>query len=110
MIPNSQYLPLVGQLQGAKKIHMHLTTLETRGCIEHCQHSHQAEEAMYFLEGEAEYAAGETVHRVGPGDYLFFPAGVSHGVVHFFSERMKYLVVRSVEPNDELCCCEHCPR
>ena len=107
MIPASQYLPLVSQLQGARKIHLHLTTLDTLGVTQHYQHSHEAEEAMYFLEGEAEYAVGEAVHRVGPGSSLFFPTGVPHGFVRFFSERMKYLVVRSVDTGGDPCCCEH---
>jgi uncharacterized cupin superfamily protein len=109
MIPASQYLPLVSQAQGAKKVHIHLTTLDTRGITGRYEHSHQAEEAMYILEGEAEYAVGDSIRRVGPGDCLFFPAGVPHGYLRFSSPRMKYLVIRSVEPGEERCCCEAPP-
>jgi uncharacterized cupin superfamily protein len=106
MIPTSEYLSLVSQRHGAQKIHVHLTTLDTRGIAGPLEHSHEAEEAMYCLEGEAEYAVGDAVHRVGPGDCLFFPAGAPHGPRRFFSERMRYLVVRSIEADDGPCCCE----
>ena len=107
MNPKSQYDSLLGYAQGAKKIHVHLTVLDTRGIEGPYEHSHEAEEAMYFLEGEAEYAVGGTIRRVVPGDLLFFPSGVAHGYVRFFSDRMRYLVIRNVEPGaDERCCCE----
>ena len=69
-------------------------------------YSHQAEEAMYFLEGEAEYTFAGKTHRVGPGDLLFFPPNQQHAKVKYLSDRMKYLVIRSVEQDaEEECCC-----
>ena len=99
------YTSLVGHAEGARKIHVHLTTLDTRSGVDRYEHSHRAEEAMYFLEGEAEYSFGGTTHRVGPGDLLFFRPGEPHGQVRYLSERMRYLVIRSVEDGaDESCC------
>jgi len=110
MIPACQYRPLVGQSQGARKIHVHFTTLDTQDIDATPHHSHEAEEAMFILEGELEYMVGEQVRRIGPGDWLFFPSGVEHGCVRYLSPRMRYVVMRSVEPGGEPCCCEgHSP-
>ncbi|MDP6381129.1 MAG: cupin domain-containing protein [Phycisphaerae bacterium] len=100
------YTSLLGYEQGARKIHVHLTNLDTRGPGGNHQHSHKAEEAVYFIEGEAEYTFGGKAHKVGPGDLLFFPSGVEHAEVKYFTDAMKYLVIRSVEGDaDERCCC-----
>jgi uncharacterized cupin superfamily protein len=110
MTPTRAFRSLLGRAQGARNIHVHLTTLDTRGLQGRYAHQHKAEEAMYFLEGEAEYAVGGASHRVGPGDLLFFPSGIPHGYVRFFSDRMRYLVIRSVEPGEEeRCCCDEEP-
>ena len=102
----SEYESLLGYEEGARKIHVHLTRLDTRGEPKRYEHSHKAEEAMYFLQGEAEYAFRGKTHRVGPGDLLFFRPGEPHGQVKFLSDTMEYLVIRSVEEGeDEACCC-----
>jgi uncharacterized cupin superfamily protein len=99
------YSPLVGDEQGARRIHVHVTELDPAGDGWQHQHSHTAEEAIYILEGQAEFTfAGET-HRVGPGDAVFFPSGVTHAKTKFFTDKMKYLVIRSIELDDEPCCC-----
>lgn len=100
------YRSLVGPAEGAKKLHMHLTELDTREGGWPKQHAHAAEEALFVLEGEAEFAFGGEVHRVGPGDAVFFPSGVQHAEAKFFTDHMKYVVVRTVEPGDPPCCCQ----
>jgi len=102
----NEYISLLGYAEGAKKIHVHVTTLDAPIAKEPHKHSHTAEEAMYFLEGEVEYAVGEEIVKAGPGDLLFFPSNVFHGPVRFMSDRLKYLVIRNIEPNDERCCCD----
>jgi len=57
------------------------------------------------LEGEAEFSFAGKTHRVGPGDAVFFPSGVMHAETKFFTDKMKYLVIRTIEPDDEPCCC-----
>ena len=99
------YTSLVGDEQGARKIHVHVTELNPSGDGWTHQHTHAAEEALYILEGEAEFTFDGNSHRVGPGDLVFFPAGVLHAETKFFSDKMKYLVVRSIEPEDGPCCC-----
>jgi len=100
------YKPLLGREQGARKMHVHFTELDPAGSGWGHQHSHAAEEAIYILEGQAEFAFDGKTYRTGPGDLVFFPSGVTHAETKFFSEKMKYLVIRSIEPGDEPCCCE----
>ena len=99
------YESLVGREQGARKIHVHVTELAPSGDGWTRQHSHEAEEAIYILEGRAEFTFAGKTHRAGPGDVVFFPSGVLHAETKFFTDRMKYLVIRSVAPNEEPCCC-----
>ena len=99
------YESLVGPEQEARRIHVHLTELNPSGGGWPSQHSHAAEEAIYILEGEAEFKFAGKTHRVGPGEAVFFPSGVTHAEARFFTDKMKYLVIRTVEPDDEPCCC-----
>lgn len=99
------YRPLLGQAQGARKLHVHLTELNGADGWQG-QHAHAAEEAIYILEGEAEFTFGGRTYRVGPGEMVLFPSNVMHAEARFFSDKMKYLVIRTVEPGDEPCCCE----
>ena len=99
------YDSLVGPEQGARKIHVHVTELNPSGEGWASQHAHRAEEAIYILEGEAELTFSGKTHRVGPGEAVFFPSGVTHAETKFFTDKMKYLVIRTVEPGDEPCCC-----
>ena len=99
------YKSLVGHAEGAQKIHVHVTELDPCGGGWAHQHSHAAEEAIYILEGEAEFTFDGNTYRVGPGQLVFFPSGVMHAETRFFNDKMKYLVIRSVEAGDEPCCC-----
>ena len=99
------YRSLLGDAEGARKIHVHLTELDPSGAGWAHQHSHAAEEAIYVLEGQAEFTFAGKTHRVGPGELVFFPSGVMHAETKFFTDKMKYLVIRTIEPEDEPCCC-----
>lgn len=102
----TEYVSLLGHAQGAAKIHVHLSRLDAEIGGQGYQHSHQAEEAIYLLEGEAEYAVGGRVRRLGPGELIFFPPGEPHGALRFLRSPIKYLVIRNVEPGEEeRCCC-----
>ena len=104
---NSQahYEQVVGQKNGAKRMHVHLTELRDARNGWGYQHAHHAEEAVYMLEGEGEFTFDGATHRVGPGQAVFFPSGIVHAETKFFSDTVKYLVIRTVEPGDEPCCC-----
>ena len=41
-------------------------------------HRHPYDELWVCQAGAADFADGESVHRVGPGDIVFAPAGLSH--------------------------------
>ena len=101
----ANYLPLLGQEHAARKLHVHLTELDPAGEGWEHQHSHAAEEAIYILEGEAEFIFAGQTHRVGPGELVFFPSNVTHAETRFLTSKMKYLVIRTMEPGDEPCCC-----
>jgi quercetin dioxygenase-like cupin family protein len=102
---NALYKSLVGSEQGARRLHAHLTELrDARGGWGY-QHAHTAEEAIYMLEGEGEFTFGGRTYRVGPGEAVFFPSGVMHAETRFFTDTVRYLVIRTVEPGDEPCCC-----
>jgi uncharacterized cupin superfamily protein len=101
----ADYDSLLGKGQGAKKVHVHLTTLDPAGDGWEHQHSHTAEEAIYILEGQAEFTFDGETHRVGPGELVFFPSNVTHAKTRFFTPRMRYLVIRTMEPGDDPCCC-----
>jgi mannose-6-phosphate isomerase-like protein (cupin superfamily) len=42
------------------------------------QSPHTRDEAYVVVEGRGQFRNGQTVHRFGPGDVLFVPAGVEH--------------------------------
>ncbi|MBN2582519.1 MAG: cupin domain-containing protein [Planctomycetes bacterium] len=99
------YRSLLGHEQGARHIHVHMTELDVSQAGPHYQHIHAAEEAVYVLEGRVRYTFAGRTHECGPGDLVFFPPNVPHAEVEYLSPRLKYLVIRSVEPGDEPCCC-----
>jgi uncharacterized cupin superfamily protein len=102
---NAHYQPVVGTNVGAKRMHVHMTELRDARKGWGYQHSHEAEEAIYMLEGEGEFTFGGKTYHVGPGQAVFFPSGVTHAETKFFNDTVKYLVIRTVEPGDEPCCC-----
>ncbi len=99
------YQSVVGPIDGARRLHVHVTELHDARDGWGYQHAHEAEEAIYMLEGEGEFTFNGKTHRVGPGQAVFFPSGIMHAETKFVSDRVKYLVIRTVEPGDEPCCC-----
>jgi quercetin dioxygenase-like cupin family protein len=99
------YQSLLGYRDGAKKLHIHLTEILSTASHPPYQHRHDAEEAFYVLEGEAEYRFGGKTIKAGPGDVVFIPSGVLHAEINYLTPSMRYLTVRTVEPADEPCCC-----
>ncbi len=106
MDTHDRYRSLLGHAEGAYKLHVHLTTIENKGSPRVYGHRHAAEEAVYVLEGEIEFAIDGRRARAGPGELLFFPAGSYHESTALGGERVRYLVIRSVEDGAaERCCC-----
>ncbi|MCL4205219.1 MAG: cupin domain-containing protein [Pirellulaceae bacterium] len=101
----AHYRSLLDKEHGARKLHVHLTELDPAGDGWGRQHAHEAEEVIYILEGEAEFTFAGRTYRVGPGELVFFPSNVTHAETRFLTPKMKYLVIRTMEPNDARCCC-----
>ena len=102
---HASYRSLLGLDQGAKKFHVHVTELDPAGEGWEQQHAHAAEEALFMLEGQAEFTFGGKRHAIGPGELVLFPANVMHAQTRFLTRKVKYLVIRSFEPGDDRCCC-----
>ncbi|MCC7475992.1 MAG: cupin domain-containing protein [Pirellulales bacterium] len=103
---NAHYEPVITPSMGARRMHVHLTEINDARKGWGYQHCHEAEEAVYMLEGEGEFTFDGKTYHVGPGQAVFFPSGIVHAETKFLSDKVKYLVIRTVEPGDEPCCCE----
>ena len=102
---SNHYQSLVGFAEGARKLHLHLTEIPDTSLHVLYQHEHKAEEAFFILDGSARYTFdGKTVTAV-PGEAVFIPSGVRHAEVEYLTPSMKYLTIRTVEEDDEPCCC-----
>ncbi|MDF1852656.1 MAG: dimethylsulfonioproprionate lyase family protein [Verrucomicrobiales bacterium] len=99
------YHSLVGIEDGAKRLHIHLTEIPDTASHPPYQHEHKAEEAFYLLEGSAEYRFDGKKITAGPGEVVFIPSGVRHAEITYHTPSMKYLTIRTVELDDEPCCC-----
>ena len=87
---------------GSKALCMHL--IEMPPGAEAKPHYHEAHEtAIYVLEGSAEMRHGpnlERVARVGPGDYLYIPAGVPHQPYNPTDKPVRAVIART-DPNEQ---------
>ena len=99
------YHPLLGSKHGARKLHVHLTEIPDTRAHASYEHQHKAEEAVYILEGSAEYTFDGSTVLAGPGDLVFFPSDVPHAKVKYLSPALTYLLIRDVREEDEPCCC-----
>ena len=102
---SNNYQSLVGFSDGARKLHIHQTEIPDTATHEPYEHEHKAEEVFYILEGSAEYSFGGKTIKAGPGEVVFIPSGVRHAKIKYLTPKMKYLTIRSVEAEDEPCCC-----
>lgn len=102
----AQYHPLLGNSEGAGRLHIHRTQLVGDGPESRYVHSHKAEEAMFILEGRAEFSIDGRKSSAGPGEVVFFPSGSVHGITRVLEGPMQYVTIRTVEEGDEPCCCQ----
>ncbi|MCA9058402.1 MAG: cupin domain-containing protein [Planctomycetaceae bacterium] len=100
-----QYRSLVGHQDGARKLHIHRTVIADTSNHPPYQHQHVAEEAFYILDGRAEYTFDGRSIVAGPGETVFIPSGVLHAEIRYLTPSMVYLTIRTVEAEDEPCCC-----
>ena len=78
---------------GARQLEVVLGVVAGRGGA--LKHSHPGiEQVCYVLEGRARVEVGDDyVDEVGPGDSVFFPAGVPHVFTTTSEEPVKVLVI-----------------
>jgi len=102
---NLHYQSLVGHAEGARRLHVHRTVIPDTSAHPPYQHEHVSEEVFYILEGKAEYRFGGKTILAGPGEAVFIPSGVRHAEITYFTPTMTYLTIRTIESEDEPCCC-----
>ena len=56
------------------------------------QQPHTRDEAYVVLRGTGEFVNGDTRHPVGPGDFLFVPAGVVHRFENFSEDLAVWVI------------------
>jgi uncharacterized cupin superfamily protein len=103
-----EYTPLLGRRDGLLRIHIHETVLVAESAADrrsHYIHSHSAEEAFYVLEGTAKFFSPDGDRVVTPGEVIHFPARTAHGDFEMLGDRLRYLVIRTIEDDDPPCCC-----
>ena len=93
---------IAAETVGSTGICMHLLTIPPGGRAK--AHRHEAHEsAIYTISGTCEFWWGEgLVHReeVGPGDFVYIPAGVPHLPINRGPEPM-FAVIARTDPNEQ---------
>lgn len=84
----------LGDEVGLKNIGVHLITIAPGDkSTEFHVHKYE-EEAIYVLSGHGTEMVGDTSHKIGPGDFIGFPAGgVAHETVNDGTEPLVCLVI-----------------
>ena len=84
----------IGDEVGLKNIGIHLITIAA-GDKSTELHSHKyEEEAIYVLSGHGTEVMGDTSQKIGPGDFIGFPAGgAAHETVNNGTEPLVCLVI-----------------
>jgi quercetin dioxygenase-like cupin family protein len=66
---------------------------------EHHAHIHAGQDKMYVvIEGQGEASVGDDIRPVSPGDMVFAPAGIIHGMKNTGDANLTVLVVFSPPP------------
>jgi mannose-6-phosphate isomerase-like protein (cupin superfamily) len=56
------------------------------------QQPHTRDEAYIVVQGSGEFINGESRQVIGPGDFLFVPAGVEHRFVNFTDDLIVWVI------------------
>ncbi|MGD8690691.1 MAG: cupin domain-containing protein [Gammaproteobacteria bacterium] len=84
----------LGDAVGLKNLGIHVITVDPGHCSTEFHAHHYEEEAVYVLSGHGTATIGEETHRIGPGDFMGFPAnGVAHDMVNDGDEPLVCLVI-----------------
>ncbi len=80
---------------GAKYLKINIT--EYAAGTAHTLHRHpEQEEVIYILDGEGITRTDAGDQRIGPGSFVFVPAGTDHATLNILKERpMKAIIIKS---------------
>ncbi|MEW5733570.1 MAG: cupin domain-containing protein [Thermodesulfobacteriota bacterium] len=81
------------QRSSARNLSMQVSTIPVGS--EQPVHSHPPEQCYYIIRGCGLMAVGDETGEVGPGDAVFIPGNVKHGVRNIGGEALEYLTVNS---------------
>jgi quercetin dioxygenase-like cupin family protein len=84
---------VVGRDQGAIHTELAAVSVEPGGWL--APHVHSFEEAIYVLEGDLLQQIGDSVYRLGPGDYALFPTGTRHASGNAGTAAARFLSLNS---------------
>jgi mannose-6-phosphate isomerase-like protein (cupin superfamily) len=85
---------LVGPERGSRYFDFRTSRYPTGGYV--APHAHDvAEQVYYFTSGTGRAECGDETREVGPGDVMFVPAGVRHGLVSTGDGELSFIVVTS---------------
>ena len=62
-----------------RRFEMHMTSLK-EGFNSHDPHTHRDEEIILVSEGNIEIMVGKSYYKAGPGDFIFVPTKILHGL------------------------------
>jgi quercetin dioxygenase-like cupin family protein len=75
------------------RISLAVVTYEPRWGGPYLHRHTQSDEMFFVLEGEFLFRAGEVERRVGPGAFVFVPAGTPHAFVCLFEKQSRQIVM-----------------
>ena len=70
--------------------HLTTTLVEVEAGGNQRIHSHAPEQVYFILAGSGEMTVGEETRPVGPGDCVFIPSGIPHGLTNSGSVPVRY--------------------
>jgi beta-glucosidase len=93
-------LPVQANAHGATRpaftlplVNMHATTLNP-GESPHAPHTHEAEEMIILLQGRLGFEIGGKGYAASPGEVVFIPSGVLHGLRNVGTDTAEYFAVQ----------------
>jgi len=76
-----------------KQMEPFIVEIEPRSEDELAFYNHRGEEFLYVLSGSMEFRGADRIIKLGPGDSLYFDAGISHAVRGLGGKKVRALAV-----------------
>jgi len=76
-----------------KQMEPFIVEIEPRSEDELAFYNHRGEEFLYVLSGSMEFRGADRIIKLGPGDSLYFDAGISHAVRGLRGKKVRALAV-----------------